>query len=257
LASDMWSIGVITYVLLSGISPFIGTDDQDTLLNVSEAEYNFDETDETKTAFRNISNDAKDFIDGLLKPTPRDRLNVTACLNHKWITVDGDAASRNIDLHNLREFLKKRKEKPAMNSNRAVRRFSSFAVGPKKGPAPMRSKAASPFLNVPSLSSHTIQEEDEDEEESVGGSSSGGSFNDLSGPRIVIDDVMTDDDAVSRSSSAEPPTKPPSFDENQGDLRDYLRKMIDGGHLPGSGGSFDVGATGEFEGNESDESEYD
>ncbi|KAL1398684.1 hypothetical protein pipiens_008766 [Culex pipiens pipiens] len=43
LQSDMWSIGVICYVLLSGLSPFMGENDVDTFNNITGAEYDFDD----------------------------------------------------------------------------------------------------------------------------------------------------------------------------------------------------------------------
>lgn len=43
LEADMWSIGVITYILLSGASPFLGDTKQETLANVSAVNYEFEE----------------------------------------------------------------------------------------------------------------------------------------------------------------------------------------------------------------------
>lgn len=63
-ATDMWSIGVITYVLLSGLSPFMGETDVETMANVTIAKYDFEDFDE-------ISEDAKDFISKLLTKDKR------------------------------------------------------------------------------------------------------------------------------------------------------------------------------------------
>ena len=61
----MWSVGVLTYVLLSGISPFVGDNDNETLMNVSAGDYEFDDE-----IFDAISEDAKQFIDQLLQLDP-------------------------------------------------------------------------------------------------------------------------------------------------------------------------------------------
>lgn len=41
LATDMWSLGIITYILLSGISPFRGKDDRETLTKVRSGMFSF------------------------------------------------------------------------------------------------------------------------------------------------------------------------------------------------------------------------
>ncbi|KYN50318.1 Myosin light chain kinase, smooth muscle [Cyphomyrmex costatus] len=58
--SDMWSVGVICYVLLTGLSPFMGDNDAETFANITRADYDLDDD-----AFDAISNDAKNFISGL------------------------------------------------------------------------------------------------------------------------------------------------------------------------------------------------
>lgn len=58
----MWAVGVICYVLLSGLSPFMGDTDIDTMTNVTLGKYNFDDD-----AFNQVSECAKDFIRQLLQ----------------------------------------------------------------------------------------------------------------------------------------------------------------------------------------------
>uniref|UniRef100_A0A3Q2XK41 non-specific serine/threonine protein kinase n=2 Tax=Hippocampus comes TaxID=109280 RepID=A0A3Q2XK41_HIPCM len=80
LEADMWSIGVITYILLSGASPFLGETKQDTLKNISAINYEFDEE-----FFYNTSELAKNFISHLLERDKKKRLTIQDALNHPWI----------------------------------------------------------------------------------------------------------------------------------------------------------------------------
>ncbi|XP_062453732.1 death-associated protein kinase 2-like isoform X3 [Rhea pennata] len=83
-AADMWSIGVITYVLLSGLSPFQGETDAETLANVVAGAYDFEER-----YFGDASDMAKDFIRQLLRKEPGERMTAAECLVHPWIKVRG------------------------------------------------------------------------------------------------------------------------------------------------------------------------
>ncbi|KAG1938099.1 death-associated protein kinase [Pimephales promelas] len=80
LEADMWTIGVITYILLSGASPFLGDSKQETLANISAVNYEFDEE-----FFGNTSELAKSFIRELLVKDTRKRLKIQDALNHPWI----------------------------------------------------------------------------------------------------------------------------------------------------------------------------
>lgn len=66
LGTDLWAIGVLTYILLSGASPFLGEDNQETYANVAACQYQFDEG-----YFCTVSEIAKDFIRSLLIKDPK------------------------------------------------------------------------------------------------------------------------------------------------------------------------------------------
>ncbi|XP_073922272.1 death-associated protein kinase 2 isoform X3 [Castor canadensis] len=82
LEADMWSIGVITYILLSGASPFLGDTKQETLANITAVSYDFDEE-----FFSQTSELAKDFIRKLLVKETRKRLTIQEALRHPWIML--------------------------------------------------------------------------------------------------------------------------------------------------------------------------
>ncbi|KAK7071841.1 hypothetical protein SK128_028394, partial [Halocaridina rubra] len=78
--TDMWSVGVITYVLLSGLSPFMGHNYVETMTNVTKNKYDFDDE-----AFKSVSDDAKDFIQKLLVLDKSLRLTPAQCQRHSWL----------------------------------------------------------------------------------------------------------------------------------------------------------------------------
>ncbi|KAK3543334.1 hypothetical protein QTP70_018058, partial [Hemibagrus guttatus] len=79
-ATDLWSIGVITYMLITGESPFAGEDKQQTFLNVSQVNVDY-----SKEAFSRVSELAVHFIRKLLVKAPEDRPSAADCLSHPWL----------------------------------------------------------------------------------------------------------------------------------------------------------------------------
>lgn len=91
---DMWSLGVITYTLLCGYSPFRSE-------NVADL---IDECKNGRIVFhgrywKDVSSEAKDFIHNLLQPDPAKRLTSEEALQDVWLT--GKTAS---DFNLLPEF---------------------------------------------------------------------------------------------------------------------------------------------------------
>ncbi|XP_078474830.1 death-associated protein kinase 3 isoform X1 [Lampetra planeri] len=80
LEADMWSIGVITYILLSGASPFLGDSNEETLANITAMNYDFDEE-----YFGQTSELAIDFIRKLLVKDPKKRLLIKDTITHQWV----------------------------------------------------------------------------------------------------------------------------------------------------------------------------
>jgi len=110
--SDLWSVGVIMYVMLCGYPPFFGETDQEVLSKVRLGTFTFAAAD-----WKNVSEDAKNLIRMLLKMNPRERYTAEQALNHEWIKNKAPAA-KNISLQsnfvdNLRGFRSQNKLKKA------------------------------------------------------------------------------------------------------------------------------------------------
>ncbi|CAF3496768.1 unnamed protein product [Rotaria sp. Silwood1] len=115
LATDMWSIGVITYILLSGASPFLGNTNQETFNNITQVDYRFDEE-----FFANTSDLAKDFIQQLFVKNPRQRATVVDCLNHPWIKPrrrkdEEERRNAQINMPSFKSFIARRRWKVQMH----------------------------------------------------------------------------------------------------------------------------------------------
>uniref|UniRef100_A0A674GR53 Myosin light chain kinase 2 n=1 Tax=Taeniopygia guttata TaxID=59729 RepID=A0A674GR53_TAEGU len=74
---------------LSGLSPFLGDDDTETLNNVLAANWYFDEE-----TFESVSNEAKDFVSNLIIKDKSARMSADQCLQHPWLNNLAEKAKR-------------------------------------------------------------------------------------------------------------------------------------------------------------------
>ncbi|GLD56548.1 triple functional domain protein-like isoform X1 [Lates japonicus] len=84
LMSDLWSLGVVTYVVLSGASPFLDESLEETCLNICRLDFSFPED-----YFQGVSAAARDFVCLLLQGEPERRPSAASCLQEPWLQPRG------------------------------------------------------------------------------------------------------------------------------------------------------------------------
>jgi calcium-dependent protein kinase len=80
IACDMWSIGVIAYILLCGYPPFHGDNDRDIFRRIQQGAFNF-----PMPEWGPISKEAKAFITALLQHDAAARMTASVALVDPWI----------------------------------------------------------------------------------------------------------------------------------------------------------------------------
>jgi len=88
LSVDMWSVGCIAFLVLSGCFPFSTEDDTERERMITECSYTFD-----SEVWSGVSDTAKSFVAGLLQAEPHQRMTATEALNHPWLTNEVRAES--------------------------------------------------------------------------------------------------------------------------------------------------------------------
>ncbi|XP_055084518.1 myosin light chain kinase family member 4 isoform X2 [Periophthalmus magnuspinnatus] len=106
--TDMWSLGVITYMLLSGLCPFLGDTDNETLNNILACQWSFEEQE-----FSDTSPQAKDFISRLLIVNKSWRMSAAESLRHPWLS---DPVLHH-ELHTKKTLCKSRRSSCVPDSN--------------------------------------------------------------------------------------------------------------------------------------------
>jgi calcium/calmodulin-dependent protein kinase I len=82
IAVDMWSMGIIAYILLVGYQPFRGENEDALKRQIRHGDFEFDEK-----FWSSITTEAKSFISSVLTVDPAKRLSANEALERKWFTL--------------------------------------------------------------------------------------------------------------------------------------------------------------------------
>lgn len=128
--SDMWSLGVIIYIILGGYPPFIEQNQRELFRKIRKGQYEFH-----KEYWGSVSADAKDLISSLLTVQPSKRITADQALQHRWMLQDASvlaAQDLGTNLSELRKYNAKRKFKAAVNAVILANKLTSLGANFKE-----------------------------------------------------------------------------------------------------------------------------
>jgi len=122
--ADMWSLGIITYILLGGYPPFIEQNQRELFRKIRRGQFEFH-----VEYWGQVSQDAKDLISALLTVDPERRISAREALSNRWICGDDkDLMGKDLgkNLEEFKRFNARRKFKAAVKVVIASNKFTSL-----------------------------------------------------------------------------------------------------------------------------------
>ncbi|WVY91276.1 hypothetical protein V8G54_036790 [Vigna mungo] len=100
--ADIWSAGVMLYILLSGVPPFWAETEKGIFDSILKGYIDFE-----SNPWPNISSSAKDLVRKMLTKDPKKRITSAQVLEHPWLREGGNASDKPIDsavLSRMKQF---------------------------------------------------------------------------------------------------------------------------------------------------------
>lgn len=157
--TDMWSVGVLVYVLLTGLNPFAAETNQQMIESISNADYSFDDE-----FFKEVSVEALDFMDRLLTKERKHRMTAGEALHHPWLTMNTDELStKSITITRHKRYYQAMVRKEWNTVVSSARVASGGAIRSQRGVTVAKVKIA-PFEHGPVAGQikHSVADEGDD-----------------------------------------------------------------------------------------------
>lgn len=121
---------MLTYVLLSGVSPFLDDSVEETCLNICRLDFSFPDD-----YFKGVSQKAKDFVCFLLQEDPAQRPSAALALQEQWLQAGhGHGHGKGtgvLDTSRLTSFIERRKHQNDVRPIRSVKNFLQSRLLPR------------------------------------------------------------------------------------------------------------------------------
>ncbi|XP_016895183.1 kalirin-like isoform X1 [Cynoglossus semilaevis] len=128
VATDVWSVGVLAYVVLSGVSPFLDESPEETCVNICRLDFCFPDD-----YFKDVSEAAKDFVSSVLQQDQRKRPSATSCLQHPWVgrggPHGGEYSKTPLDTTRLATFIDRRRQLHDIRPITNIKGLVSSSIG--------------------------------------------------------------------------------------------------------------------------------
>jgi len=119
---DMWAVGVILYIMLSGSPPFYSQDDDEVFDQILAGDFDF-----PKSMWKNVSEEAVDLVKKLMTVDPKKRLTARQTLEHPWLAGAAKSAELAAAKEELARFNAKRKWRGTIQAVMAANRLSRIS----------------------------------------------------------------------------------------------------------------------------------
>jgi len=128
---DMWSLGIISYILLCGFPPFYDDNNSALFRSIKSGKFDY-----PSPFWDDVSSDARDLIDKLLVLDPNKRFTAKEVLSHHWVS-DTKASNRRLSHFTacMKSYNARRKFRAGIMSLQAISAMKGL-VQLNKGPAP-------------------------------------------------------------------------------------------------------------------------